>query len=901
MKPLIRPILLISIMLVIFNSGMAGIPQASGSGQSDLAGPGPEDTIHIVGHAHMDMSWLWDYFETMKMCNDNLRQTVAFMKEYPDFTMVQSQGSVYNFVKQVDPLLFEDVQKYVNEGRLEPVGGMWTEGDSNLSGGEALCRSFLLGQQYFKNHLGRMARVGWLPDNFGHISQLPQLLQLSNMDYYYFHRCKPYKGTFWWKAPDGSRVLAYANNTYNGDITPQLDNELEKFMPERETNRILHITGVGDHGGGPTREDIEMIHELDSKKDYPAVKFTTAEEFFKKSENEMEGRPTHKGEMQFIFEGCYTTVHDVKEGNRMLENTLYQSEFFNILRWLNGNGYPEDDLRDCWETLTFNQFHDILPGSGIHEANEENVARYHNAIQDAQFLGKKAFQKMADRVDFQTGLGQPIVAWNLQPRDRKAIIEAEVFSHDMPATAELVSWGNYYGTKKVKPKDLGQGNFPSVLVRDGSGKTYPAQIVGGKSTPPGFTSKVRFVADALPAGGYKTFYVDMTKPGKFNQSLRVNDSTFQTEFFRVTFNMETGNIVSLYDKRTGREYVEPGGELNQLRMYLEDKNGGMKAWYINKIVKEEDVTNVESVEVEEVGPVRACVKSVKTWGNSRFIERAYIYRSYPRIEYDLEVRWLETGSDSTHSPMLRATFPINIDESSFYNHVPFDVVERPIDGKLNGKPVPHYIQHRDVYGIEAADKDGQEVPAQHWVDLTDGETGIALLNDSKYGHSVHEGKLRLTLMRAAGDPDLYPNLGKFNIRYALYPHEGNWTNGVWTEGEDFNVPVYAAEPPSSALAQKDATRPEEASLISLEGNGVVLSGMKKAEKGNELIVRVAEMEGNRTTAKLNLPVEIQSVRRLNVIEMPLEEDVANPSINNNTVHVDVDPHEIVTLGISWEE
>ena len=478
MKPLIRSVLLNLIMFGIFTSGMANIPQSSGSPQQDTAEPGPEDTIHIVGHAHMDMSWLWDYFETMKMCNDNLRQTVAFMEEYPDFTMVQSQASVYNFVNEVDPLLFEDVKKYVNEGRLEPVGGMWTEGDSNLSGGEALCRSFLLGQQYFKNHLGRMARVGWLPDNFGHITQLPQLLQLSNMDYYYFHRCKPYKGTFWWKSPDGSKVLAYANNTYNGDITPQLDNELEKFMPERETNRILHITGVGDHGGGPTREDIEMIHKLDSKEDYPAVKFTTAEEFFKKSENEMEGRPTHQGEMQFIFEGCYTTVHDVKEGNRKLENTLYRSEFFNTLRWLNGNGYPEDELRDCWKTLTFNQFHDILPGSGIHEANEENVARYHNAIQDARFLGKKAFQKMADRVDFQAGLGQPIVAWNLQPRDRKAIVEAEVFSHDMPATAELVSWGNYYGTKKVKPKDIGQGKFPSVLIRDGSGKTYPAQIVG---------------------------------------------------------------------------------------------------------------------------------------------------------------------------------------------------------------------------------------------------------------------------------------------------------------------------------------------------------------------------------------------------------------------------------------
>ena len=297
----IRSLFLTVLFISITASVFANRPETSFLAQKDPADPGPEDTIHIVGHAHMDMSWLWDYYETMKMCNDNLRQTVAFMKEYPDFTMVQSQASVYNFVKKVDPLLFKGVQKYVKQGRLEPVGGMWTEGDTNLSGGEALCRSLLLGQSYFQNYLGRMAKVGWLPDNFGHISQLPQLLQLSNMDYYYFHRCKPYKGTFWWKAPDGSKVLAYANNTYNGDITPQLENELQKFMPDRDANRILHITGVGDHGGGPTREDIEMIHKLDNEDDYPSVKFTTAEEFFKKSEKEMEGRPTHQGATVYTF------------------------------------------------------------------------------------------------------------------------------------------------------------------------------------------------------------------------------------------------------------------------------------------------------------------------------------------------------------------------------------------------------------------------------------------------------------------------------------------------------------------------------------------------------------------------------------------------------------------------
>ena len=174
------------------------------SGKDD---PAQKDTIHVIGHAHMDMNWLWTYSETMKMCHDNLRQTVAFMDEFPDFTMLQSQAAVYNFVEKVDPPLFELVKKYVKEGRLELAGGMWTEGDMNMSSGEAITRSFLLGQRYFKRHFGQMASIGWPPDNFGHVSQMPQILKLAGCDYFYFHRCKPYTGTFWWVGTDNSRVL----------------------------------------------------------------------------------------------------------------------------------------------------------------------------------------------------------------------------------------------------------------------------------------------------------------------------------------------------------------------------------------------------------------------------------------------------------------------------------------------------------------------------------------------------------------------------------------------------------------------------------------------------------------------------------------------------------------------
>jgi alpha-mannosidase len=852
------------------------------------------DTIQVIGHAHMDMNWLWTTSETMQMCNDNLRQVVAFMKEFPDYRMLQSQASVYNFVESVDPPLFEEVTKYVKEGRLELAGGMWTEGDMNMSSGEAIARSFLLGQRYFLDHFGKMAKIGWLPDNFGHISQMPQILRLAGCDYFYFHRCKPYLGTFWWVAPDSSKVLCYANDTYNGEITKDLKKDVDRFSPEKR--RILQITGVGDHGGGPTRENINMVHQLDKTPGYASVKFTGAEDFFRQSAKEMDGRPTHRGEMQFIFEGCYTNVADIKAGNRNSENLLYAGEFFNTLRWLNGDKYPADAFRELWNTVNFNEFHDILPGSAINEANKEAVARYGEVIRKTTELRNNGFRKMADEINFQEGKGQPVVAYNLQPNGRTALVEATIWTHEEPVTAKLSGWPDFYASKYVTPVDKGQGSVPTVMVRDAAGNKYTAQVVWGKSTPPGYTSKVEFVVDKMPAGGYKTFYIDVQKPGEFNQPIPFDGNTFLTDFFSVTFDMKTGGIASLVDKRTGKEYVRKGGRLNTLRMSLEDRHGEMKSWVINKYVGQEDVTNVASVKVVENGPVRACVETVKTWGKSRFIERAYVYRAYPRIDYEMEVHWLETGSDTTDSPMLRAVFPLALENARFYSQVPFNVVERPVDGMMNGKEAPSYLKHSDAYGINAEAKDGQEVPAQKWVDVSDGTSGIALLNKTKYGHSYNHGELRLTLLRAAGNPDIYPNLGKYTISYSLFPHEGDWKNGVWAEGDDFNVPVYCAEPPSLALVKEHATRPEEASLVSIDSKGTIMTGMKQSEEGSELIIRLCEVEGREQTVNLNLPVSVSSARRLDLIEMPLP-DAPLPLVTGNTIQVKMRANEIVTLGI----
>jgi alpha-mannosidase len=838
-----------------------GIASSVTAGIPDLRG----DSIYITGHAHMDMNWLWPYDESVKMFQDNFRQMAAFMERFPDYRFLQSQATIYRHIELIDPPLFEKVKKYVSEGRLELAGGMWTESDANLTGGEALCRTLLLGQRYFLDRFGKMARVGWLPDNFGHISQFPQMLKLSGMDFYYFHRCVPFIGPFRWIGPDSSNVLCFTNYTYNGEIAPSLRKEVDKISPV--TRKILHPTGIGDHGGGPTLKNIGMIHQLDSAPGFPSIKFASVEEFFKKTEKMPVKLPVHRGEMQFIFEGCYTSVAEIKENTRKSEQAMYRAEFLSASRWLSGEKYPAGELKDLWETVAFNQFHDILPGSAIYESYQDAVADHKMVQKKAAFLFESDFRRLADEIKFKTDLGQPVVVLNMQPRSGKVLVEAEVYTHEKPATATLSAWGDYYEYNHLKPTTGHQ--TATVLVRDGSGRSWPAQITGGKVFPPGYRSTVEFVIDSMPAGGYRTFYVDAMVPGAAVAPIPEKDGVFDTDLFIATVDMKSGDITGLKDKRTGRQYVAPGGSLNRLKIWMEAPNG-MNAWTIGETKEIRDITNIVSVNITEKGPVRATIEVVKQWGRSKFIQRTHIYKNYPRIDFELEVHWFETGDGVNPAPFLRTTFDLAMENPVFNSHVPFDVVSRPVNG--------------------------QEVPAQQWVDVSDAKGGIALLNTTRFGHSFEQGQLRLSLLRATYSPNRYPNIGVNHIRYSLFPHAGDWKNGVWAEAERFNVPVYAAEPPSLALVKTHATRPETGSLLSVFPQEVVMSGIKQGEDGKSLIIRLAEVNGKETLATVTLPVTPAGASRVSIIELPLN-GVSKPVVEGNTVKVVLKPHEIVTVSI----
>jgi len=843
------------------------------------AGNNKKQSITLVGHAHIDMNWLWDTAETVKVTHDTFRQALAFMDEFPQFCFSQSQSSTYEFIERTDPAMFKRVQQRVKEGRWEPLGGMVDEGDTNLSGGEAIARSLLLGQRYFLSKLGRAATVGWLPDNFGHVAQLPQMMNLAGMTSYYGHRCMPKQGPFVWEGIDGSRVLCFITETYNGVVLPSTMQLPRKLNPK--TGKAMWVYGVGDHGGGPTRADILNAIDFNELPGTPTLTFGTAGAFYKDLWSDAKKFEVFKGEKQFIFEGCYTSIARVKEGSRRGENILYTAELLAALASLRGSShgytYPAAAFDDAWHAICFNQFHDILCGSAVHESNRESIALYDRANEQAGEALYSAMRTLAAAVPTEQHRGQPVVVFNPHPCKRSDIVEAEVFTYSTTPTLGAETWGRggpvegRMGKVHTTLRDANQGPHLTLCMTDAAGKPVDAQVVASKSFPGGQRLKVRFLADNMPAGGVKTFYVDsLAAPAKPKRNIRIDGMTLDTDFLTVVVNPATGHVTSIFDKTANRELVAPGQPANVLKYYME-KPHGMTAWDIGPIDSVQTIDSVDDIRVVENGPVRATVEIWRTHSRSRFVQRVHVYRDLPRVEFGLDAYWFEQGHPKTGVPMLRVSFPLNVTEGRFLCDTPFAAVERPTTGR--------------------------EVPAQKWVDLADSTGGATLLSDTKFGFRCDKNNVEMTLLRASYDPDPFPDQGPHFIRYGLLGHAGKTAVADLVQaGLCFNAPMVAIETPAG---QKGGAGKLDSgtSLLALASPSVKLSGVKKAQDDASLIVRLWESAGKSATATLTLPKAARKVQRVDLLEHPLT-DAPAATLSGNTVKVKVKPHEIVTLKIT---
>jgi alpha-mannosidase len=769
-----------------------------------------DKTFHMIGNAHLDPVWLWQWQEGFQETKATFRSALDRMKEYEDFIFTCSSAAMFEWVEENDPEMFAEIKERVKEGRWRIVGGWWIQPDCNIPNGESFVRQGLYGQHYFQEKFGVTARVGYNVDSFGHHGMLPQILKKSGMDSYVFMRPAPNeKGLpsrlFWWESDDGTRVMAFRIMQEYNSWGKELDRIVHRSKGEFKgsVNDLMIFYGVGNHGGGPTKENIESIYRLNEDASLPNLTISTPEEYFEKMKNTND-LPVVHDDLQHHASGCYAAHSGVKQYNRKAENIVMTAEKYAALAsWLTGQPYPVEFKR-AWKNILFNQFHDILAGTSIEPAYEDARNLYGEAISIADRALNNAVQSISWKIDIeQDERMKPIVVFNPHAWVSKVNVEIEI--------------GGFKST--------------SVLVDD-QGNAVPFQTVQSQATAGG-RWRLNFLAD-LPAMGYRVYklYTELNSVTPVGEPINVSQYSMENERFRIEFDSETGWIKSLYDKQVEHEVFSGPAAIP---MVLNDKTD---TWSHDTLHFNDRLGKFKATKIylAEHGPVKSVIRVKSEYGRSIVIQDFTMYQEKDQIDVNVTVDWREKFK------MLKLVFPINSIFRKQTYEIPYGTIER--------------------------EHNGEEEPGQSWVDVTgvrpnhEGVYGLSLMNDAKYSYSIHNKELSLTVLRspiyAHHDPLVPEEDGEYTFidqgiqrfEYSLLPHEGSW--------EDAETVKRAAELNCKPIAIIETfhkgSLPQTDSYVNISGaNHVLVSAIKKAEDNEDLIIRAYETNKVAAEVEITLP------------------------------------------------
>ena len=821
-------------------------------------------TIRAVGNSHIDMAWLWPWTETVEVTRNTFRSALDLLREYPDFKFTMSSARTYAWMEEKYPDLFKEIQQRVKEGRWEIVGGMWVEPDLNMPGGESLVRQILVGKRYFQQKFGVDVKIGWNPDSFGYNWQLPQIYKKSGIDIFVTQKLMwaheftvfPHK-MFWWEAPDGSRLLTYFPHDYAMGIDPvQLGKDASIWLPAiYGTNppagsEMMHLYGVGDHGGGPTRTMLDNATRW-MKPDvvFPSLQLSTANAFFTDLQPKLPNLqvPVWRNELYFEYHrGVFTTQAETKKRIRATEELLLNAEKFSSFATLFGHPYPSADFERSWKDMLFDDFHDIFPGSGI----AVNYLDAKRNLEDVQRVGRDILHGSLDTISSQInlkGTGTPIVFFNSLSWERTELVETQV---RLPEPASFVE------------------------VLDAAGKPVASQVLSTDST----TRIVRLLVKVnVPSLGYSTYYVvPRPKAPGVTPEVKSSAATLENEFVRLKLDPKTGCMTSLFDKKTNLETLAPsesdtGGPKDSIcgnfLQTFRDIPKEYDAWNIDADFEKEhwDILQADEVKLVESGPLRAILRVKNHFQNSTFIRDIMVTAGSPRVDVRMTADWHEKHI------LLKVAMPVSVHNNVATFEIPYGSIERPTTRNTK------------------AEQGKFEVPGLHWADLSDEKHGLSLLNDCKYGYDAKSNVLRLSLLRSPAWPDPHADEGLHEFTYSLYSHPGNWKDALTVRrGYELNYPLLAIQ-----TEKHSGTLPEQHSFLQMNADNVVLTAAKKAEDDNTLILRFYEWAGKESDVTVRLDTTIGSAAETNLMERPL----GTLHFNDKDVTIHVKPYEIKSMNI----
>ncbi len=799
---------------------------------------GYDDIIaSCIGHTHIDVAWWWTVAQTREKVARSFATVLKLMEEYPDYKFMSSQPQLYAFLKERYPELYAKIKERIKEGRWEPEGGMWLEADCNLTAGESLVRQFLYGKRFFKEEFGVENRVLWLPDVFGYSGALPQIMKKCGIDYFMTTKLswnqfnKVPNDTLLWEGIDGSKVLTHFISTlgvgqstdrffttYNGMLHPDaIMGGWERYQNKEMNNDILISYGYGDGGGGPTRAMLETGDRMaKGVKGIPKVRQAFAGDYFRELEARVKDNKrlsTWTGEFYFEYHrGTYTSMARNKRANRKSELMLMDLELLSVLAqpYI---PYPAKELESMWKTVLLNQFHDILPGSSIHEVYEVTKKEYEE-------IKSQGTQLLAERIAALTGKGDAVTVYNTLGFSRSDVVA------------------------------LGECDAQTLVDEDGT--VYPVQ-----KTADGAFAYLK----NLPSKGWKTFAPAEAPAAE--SPFKISSNAIETPFYAVQFDAN-GNIASLFDKENCREVAQQGKPFNQLRVF-EDKPIYYDNWDIDIFYNEKywDVNEKSRMSWTENGPVEAVLEIERPYSKSLIRQKIHFYANTRRIDFETYVDWHE----SQH--LMKVLFPCDVhtDEATF--DIQFGNVTRKT----------HTNTSWDMARFESC--------GHKWADVSEGGYGVAVLNDCKYGHSVHEGEIGLTLIKSGIEPNATTDQEEHFFTYSVYPHAGAWRQS--------DVPQEAYKLNQPAFAVKGGKAGESFSFAAVSHDNVVLETVKKAECGDGIILRVYENRNMQTNAAITLGKNLKSVQECDL----LENSTDSVPFEGNQFRFTIHPYEIKTFLVKF--
>jgi len=861
--------------------------------------------FNLLGHAHLDMAWLWTTDETYEVAERTFKSVLSLQQDFPNLTFGHTTPALYQWIERNRPELFALIKQAVKANKWEILGGMWIEPETNLVSGESLIRQLIYGQQYYQNRFGEMASVAWLPDSFGFTWQMPQIMRQCGIEYFVTGKLhwndttKFPHGCFWWESPDGTRLLTLMsppNVTGVMDTNPMtmvnygIDWEVQTGLQE-----IFWLPGVGDHGGGPTRDMLEVAAKWGSSPFFPRIEFATASDYLERvkecfaqrregakgrskekfsvidefglgktsslqsdrilekaqmsnsisnseqirdAEKNIKEFPVWQDELYLeLHRGCYTVHADQKRYNRRCERLLYEAELWSTLATLLcGDRF---DIQPLFSNIK------ILSSKGSFSAG--------NVQQLIEFAWQKVLFNQFHDILPGTSIPEVFVEANRDWEKAIAIGDSLLDNalNTIAADIQLPPAPHQEAIPVVVFNSLNWMRSQVVTIEDARfgecSSCYSAYDEEGRIS---FDckqqeNKLTFLAKDVPGVGYRLFWLCPEQLIDSNRDITVDENRnyeISNEYLKIVINPSTGNLDSVFDLIDRREILS--GQGNELQAF-EDRGQYWDAWNIDPDYEQKRLTatELESIEWIEAGLNRG-IRVIKKFNRSRFIQDYILDRDSPMLKIVNQVDWQETHV------MVKAAFPLNLKSDFVTYEIPCGAIERTT------KPET------------AAEKAQWEVPALNWADLTDTEEnyGVSLLNDCKYGYDAQPDCLRLTLLRAATWPDPQSDIGLHHFTYAIYPHVHGWQEANTVQkGYELNTPLKTVisdrlEKDTSLASQLSATR----ELLNLSADNLILMALQISDRN--LVMRCYESSASKANLQIQSDLNLDLDRQVDCLE-----------------------------------